>query len=192
MRIQLVNNKTDDLQLLINFCKHKNHSYKLVEPAEIANEKDAEYDLIILSGGLWYDDPTQQQAHYEEELKLITKSEVPILGICLGMQLITAAFDGELMELKREQHGLKHINLTDTGKRLLKWPDDVNVYENHTVGVTKCPSQFEVLATSKDCIEAIKHVNRPIVGVQFHPEKLHKKEHAGEVWGSLLGLLGVE
>lgn len=189
MNILVIDNKPDDIDRIIDFCKRQKHFYDLVGPADLKSKAGANYDLIILSGGLWYKDPTQQQLHYGNELELITNCGIPILGICLGMQLIASAFGGELMELKQEYHGQKTVQLTDKGRELLNWSDNIRFNENHTEGVTKSPSCFEVLAISEECIEVIKHTSKPIIGVQFHPEKLNKKEHAEEVWSALLKLL---
>lgn len=105
------------------------------------------------------------------------------------MQLLAASYGGELMQLKRQQHGMRTVELTQAGQELLDWTSDFPVYENHSVGVTQAPTPSDILATSEECIAIMRHKHQPQLGVQFHPEKLHKKEHAQEVWCSLFKLL---
>lgn len=186
MHILIIDNKSDELSRVIRLCSHLNYSYDLVEPVDVSNIQVKQYDLAILTGGIWYDDPTQQREHYDNELQLIIDGTIPVLGICLGMQLIASAFGGELMELKQEHHGERVIELTESGRQVFDWPSHLQVYENHTVGITKVSSQFDVLATSKDCVEIIKHHSLPIIGVQFHPERLTKREFADHVWTSII------
>ncbi len=190
MHVLIIDNQSDNLPELVHACRRNQLTYDVVNSLSTHIEANSRnYDLIILSGGLWYKDPTQQGLHYGEEIEYIRHAQTPVLGICLGMQLLAASYGGELTKLKHQQHGMRTIELTQTGQELLDWTDNFPVYENHTVGVTQAPSPFDILATSEDCIEIMKHEHQPQIGVQFHPEKLHKKEHAQEIWHSLFKLL---
>lgn len=190
-KILIVDNGTDDIVSVQSACKRLGYDYETVGMHQEMHNDSLAFDFVILTGGKWYDDPTQQGQHYQSELELILRSRVPIIGICLGMQLIATAFGGRSMKIKKEHHGRREIELTDAGKESLRLTDDkILTFENHTIGIVGPPDSFDVLAVSDDCIEMIKHKSLPIVGVQFHPEKLNKQEHADGMWRAMLQLIG--
>lgn len=192
MQALIIDNDTDDLVSVESFCRRRNIEYSISNPNILDKQLAKDFDIVILSGGIWYEDPTQQELHYRQELEYIAHSEVPILGICLGMQLISAAFGGELMKLKNEYHGENKISLTVEGQeKIVGLAPILSVYENHTVGVVKSPPQFEVLARSSECIEIMHHKTLPILCMQFHPEK-SKAPQADKLWNSMFKLLNVQ
>lgn len=185
MRIAVIDNGTDCLPKISKLCNISGHSFDVLPIDQLSEVDLYPYDLTVLTGGLWFDDPTIHELHYGKELGLIAQNSTPILGICLGAQLIASAFGGVLMPLKHYARGNTDITLTEKGKELLDWSDDIKVYENHTIGIVQLPPQLESLAYSEECIEIVKHKSLPIVGVQFHPELTDKKESA-IIWNSLI------
>ena len=103
----------------------------------------------------------------------------PILGVCLGHQIIGAYFGAKIIMADRVMHGKVskiHHNNTDifTG---LPLSFDVTRYHSLILDPDTLPSDFEVTAVTKDRhnppeIMAIAHKKRPIYGVQFHPEAI--------------------
>lgn len=188
-KILIIDNKTDDIQSVYRACSRLGYEYEAISAHQIQDKIPEVFDAILLTGGEWYDDPTQQAQHYADELEFIVKAEIPSVGICLGMQLIATAFGGQAIRIDKEHHGRREIKLTDIGKTLLGLDENMLVFENHNVGIINLPNSFDVLAESDECIEMIKHKSRPIIGVQFHPEKLSKQEHSDEMWKSILKLI---
>ncbi len=188
MKALIVDNKTDDLIDVAKFCQRRNISYVITVPDNIDKLAATTFDLVILSGGIWYDDPTQQEFHYRSELEFITRSGTPLVGICLGMQLIAAAYGGELMELKDKYLGSNKVTLTLEGQRRLGLGATITVFENHTIGVVKNPPQFNVLGHSEECIEIMQHQSLPILCMQFHPEK-SQRDIGETIWDSVFKLL---
>ncbi|MEX0668430.1 MAG: gamma-glutamyl-gamma-aminobutyrate hydrolase family protein [Candidatus Saccharimonadales bacterium] len=189
-KILIIDNKTDDIKSIYTACKHFGYEYKTVSAQQVRSINLEIFDIILLTGGIWYDDPAQQAQHYADELNLITKTKQPVLGICLGMQLIATAFGGQATRIRREHHGRREVRLTDYGKKLLGLGDEkMLVFENHSIGIIDLPDNFDTLAKSNECIEMIKHKSLPIVGVQFHPEKFNKQQHADDMWKSILWLI---
>lgn len=130
----------------------------------------SEFDLVVLSGGWWYDDPTELLQNYGEELRVILESKVPILGICIGMQLMHVALEQAVPLMDQPQSGDRGIEVTERGQELLDLPKVIIVHKNHTRAVVEADPNFEVLASSRSGAEIMQHRTRPLLGVQFHPE----------------------
>lgn len=119
------------------------------------------YAKIIFSGTTLKDHATLKQVDKFNWIKTCGK---PILGICAGMQTIALVFGVPLMSCL--QVGMTEIA---TLKENLLLQGDFRAYTLHNYSVE--PSQtFETLAQSKKCILAIKHKQKNIYGVLFHPE----------------------
>ena len=110
-------------------------------------------------------------------MDLVTKyrSRIPILGICLGMQILAQCYGGRIVRADEPVHG-KVRQIAHTGTRLFKdisSPMNVTRYHSLLVERSSLPLEFLVDAESQeDEIMAISHRTDPIWGVQFHPEAI--------------------
>lgn len=105
----------------------------------------------------------------------ILKSDlnVPIFGVCLGMQAAALAFGGEISRLEVPLHGKSdEIEVSQSGVIFDGLPAKFNVMRYHSLHISRLPECFEILAKSPldDTIMAIRHKDKPIFAVQFHPE----------------------
>lgn len=188
MHALIINNHTDDFDSIDLLCQKSHITYDALPAEAVSNNGKLlkPYDLVILSGGLWYDNSDELHQHYQEELNLIRSTKKPLVGICLGEQLIGLAFGGSVTKLKKSHYEKEQIRLTEFGRKMLNIPTNtLSLYENHTMGVTQIPDDFDLLAYSEDCAEIILHNQLPIMGIQSHPEKLSKNDGAIELWESL-------
>lgn len=132
--------------------------------------KTLNFDKIIISPGPGSpDDPK----YFGECRNVILQcKEIPILGVCLGMQGIADCFGGQIIKAKKPMHGkISHIN--HNGKGIFSdIPQDISVMRYHSLIVNKetLPNCFEVTAQSGDEIMGLRHKARSLEGVQFHPE----------------------
>ena len=186
MRLGIIDNGTDCLAELKNLCRASDYEFDVIDPLSADKAIPSnEYDAVVLTGGLWYDDQNEWRQHYGRELELITSSKTPLLGVCLGMHLITLAFGEGVLPLERRIRGSRTIVLTDLGKEELGLPHEISVFENHSKGVMDVPSNFDILARSDDGIEIMRHVELPVAGVQFHPQ-LSRESDPVFLWQSLI------
>jgi GMP synthase-like glutamine amidotransferase len=181
----IVDNDSDTLQELIRTAEAAGFKTTVIHCRQLAIDSAVGHDIIILSGGWWYDDEIQHLEVYKAELELIRHSMVPVLGICIGMQLMQIAYSGQVQLLDKPQRDVQTIELTPAGQELLGWPRTVQVHKNHTMGALSVAPGFEVLGNSPGHIEIIRHASRPLLGVQFHPE-IGELAHCAEMLQQLV------
>ncbi len=100
--------------------------------------------------------------------------EIPILGICLGHQLIAKTFGGEVSTSNTESYAQVKINIMNDENLFEGLAPEMDVWSSHKDEVKSIPKDFEILANSELCsIESFKHKNKDIYGIQFHPEVHH-------------------
>ena len=97
--------------------------------------------------------------------------KVPILGICLGQQAITAYFNGSIEKANIPMHG-KISDVSHQNDSLFSGiPTEFKVTRYHSLICTDLPEELISLAvTMRDEVMALKHKELPIYGLQFHPE----------------------
>lgn len=177
--------------LIDNNTKHLDSLKKLLPNHEVVvtwkniPQNLSGFDLIILSGSrdssvVW------NHEDFEDEIRLIKNTNIPLLGICFGCELIAYSYDCPLNELREAHTGIREIYFNSTE---LTNKDKALVYEHHRWEIEKCTDSFQVLATSKECPEIIKHVTKPVYGLQFHPEYLTDETFGGELFYSVVSKL---
>ncbi len=115
---------------------------------------------------------------------------LPILGVCLGHQCIGQAFGGKVVLAPKPMHG-KISEITHTGKGVLAGissPFKATRYHSLTIERESLPNCMEITAESDDgVIQGIAHKDRPLHGVQFHPESI-ASEHGHQLIQNFLDI----
>jgi GMP synthase (glutamine-hydrolysing) len=100
--------------------------------------------------------------------------DVPILGICYGMQLMALVLGGEVGAVQIREYGRSDLRVKSHGGLFVGTPDEQKAWTSHGDAVFAAPEGFEVTAeTSSVPIIAFEEPNRGRYGVQFHPEVRH-------------------
>ena len=110
-------------------------------------------------------------------VELIKSSSVPVLGVCLGHQAIGAAFGGKIIKAPEIFHGkLSEVKHSQEGLfQDIESPYSVVRYHSLVIEKDSLPNELKitgVLKDNPDIIMAVQHKERPIYGVQFHPESI--------------------
>jgi len=169
MKILIIDNNSRHKNQLIELARDQGcNSVTLMGFGEINLAKISEFDLIILSGG--HGDPIiNHDDEYAFEIELIKLAKKPILGICLGCELIAHTFKSTLELLKERETSELDLELLEETP-FTQIFSKIKVHEGHRWYIKTLGSTLKALAKSKDGIEIIQHKIKPIYGVQFHPE----------------------
>ncbi|HZZ60348.1 MAG TPA: aminodeoxychorismate/anthranilate synthase component II [Roseiarcus sp.] len=131
----------------------------------------AKPDAIVLSPGPC----TPNEAGVCLDLVRAASETTPILGVCLGHQAIGQAFGGEIVRAPAPMHGkVSRIEHNAKGVfRGLNGPFQATRYHSLVIERSTAPDELEVSAETDDgLIMAVEHRDRPVYGVQFHPESI--------------------
>ncbi len=100
---------------------------------------------------------------------------IPVLGVCLGHQCIGEAFGGKVVHARTLMHG-KTSQIQHNGKGIFSMvenPMTATRYHSLAVDRESLPPALEVCAEAEDGeVMGIRHLSRPVYGVQFHPESI--------------------
>ncbi len=131
---------------------------------------------IILSGG----PSTVTKKTYPKISKDIFQMNIPILGICYGLQLIAKVFGGKIKKSQKKREFGESILLEKSKSVLFKnffIKKKATVWMSHQDAVFKIPKNFHNIAsTANSRYTAIQSKNKKIYGIQFHPEVTHTEK----------------
>lgn len=126
---------------------------------------------IILSGG--------PKSVNDEDAPALNRNiltlDVPILGICYGLQLLAHdAIPGSVEKAERREFGRSELIVDDNSDLFRDIPQESIVWMSHGDHINILSDKYEVIGhTDNAHIAALRHKKRAIFGVQFHPEVVH-------------------
>ena len=134
-----------------------------------------------------------------QAIEFALRHRMPILGICKGMQVINVALGGTIVQdmndstLHRYHHGDRYHHTTIAPNSCLYdlYGSELLVNSAHHQCVGQLGNGLRAIqwCTADNCIEAIVHESLPILGLQWHPERLHLPEASGKPVLNFLGSL---
>lgn len=173
MKILLVDNHTEHREALAQALAGHEVEIQKYRPGLKFNT--AGKDLVILSGGGGegreiYDVHQSGHLWYQDEIDFVRNYNKPLLGICMGFEIICRAFGSKVEEMSEVLEGDFDLKVTRKGRKAFSYKK-IKQHEAHKWRVKKAPKDFKVLAKSATGVELIKHKNKPMWATQFHPEK---------------------
>jgi GMP synthase (glutamine-hydrolysing) len=125
---------------------------------------------LVLSGG--------PSSVYEQGAPTIDPSILnlgtPALGLCYGHQLIAFLSKGKVKQGTKREYGITHVTVTKPVGVLEGLDRKEKVWMSHGDTVQELAEDYEVLACSENCpVAAFRHKQKPIYGLQWHPEVVH-------------------
>lgn len=167
--IGIVNCGTSFLDAIKNQLKELGYPWE-----EIYFKETANYDFEAFSGIIITGSPTHltqiYMQNYMELFKFVKTVSTPILGICFGHQILGVLYGSEVANMGKMIDTIEEIEIVKDDVLFSKIKNQSLFREKHSEFIT-LPEGFHLLAKSKSCEnEAMKHQNKAIYGVQFHPE----------------------
>ena len=172
-RVLLIDYEDSFVHTLANYLRQAGAIVTTLRHGFSTSVLDSEaFDLVVFSPG----PGKPSDFGVPETVRACVDRELPIFGVCLGLQSIVEAFGGELGILDYPQHGkTSRIDIIEDSALFDNVPKSFEVGRYHSLYALKdrLPEQLKVTALSEDgVIMAIEHQNKAIAAVQFHPESI--------------------
>jgi GMP synthase (glutamine-hydrolysing) len=108
----------------------------------------------------------------------VLAQDIPVLGICYGMQWITHALGGKVEPADRREYGRAQLNIDDSKGNACSdlfagIPSSLRVWNSHGDHVQTLPEGFRTIGRTENAIAAVENAQRKIYAVEFHPEVNH-------------------
>ncbi|MFN4271557.1 MAG: anthranilate synthase [Aliihoeflea sp.] len=171
--ILLVDHEDSFVHTLANYFRQTGARVATVRapvPEEVFDEVAP--DLVVLSPGPGM--PTDFDC--KSTITKARRRDLPIFGVCLGLQALAEAYGGELRHLREPVHGKpSRIRVNKQEVIFSGLPKEVTVGRYHSIFAdpARLPDEFVVTAETDDgIVMAIEHKSEPVAAVQFHPESI--------------------
>jgi GMP synthase (glutamine-hydrolysing) len=152
--------------------------YCEIYPFNVSDERIVNFKPkgIILSGGP--ESVTAENAWAAP--KIVFSLNIPVLGICYGMQTMAEQLGGKVAKGEKREFGFAEVNIVASSnllKNIEDNPQKLAVWMSHGDHVSQLPLGFKKLASTESCeIVAMFDETRRFYGLQFHPEVSHTKK----------------
>lgn len=175
-RVLVVDNHDSFVHTLVGYLRELGADVTLIEAdatdAAQLEEMLSAFDALLLSPG----PGTPADAGVSiDAVRLAARIGMPLLGVCLGHQVIGAAFGTAVSEAPELMHGMVS-RVTHDGSALfagIPSPFDAGRYHSLALAESALPADVVVTArTESGTVMALAHTRLPILGVQFHPESV--------------------
>ncbi|TAD87941.1 MAG: anthranilate synthase component I [Alphaproteobacteria bacterium] len=175
-RVLFVDCEDSFVHTLASYLRATGAEVTVLRPAAARRVLDRNWDLVALSPG-----PGRPERFGLPQLvRDIVALELPLFGVCLGLQAIAEAFGAPVQQMDAPQHGRPaRLAIRDRSGLFAAAPDGMTVGRYHSLHVPEAalPAEFAVTATTdasdgQGVVMAIEHRTRPISAVQFHPESI--------------------
>jgi anthranilate synthase len=173
VKILLVDHEDSFVHTLANYFRQTGATVSTVRtpvPEEVFDRMNP--DLVVLSPG----PGSPADFDCKATIKKARARNLPIFGVCLGLQALAEAYGGELRHLAIPMHGKpSRIRVLEPGIVFSGLGKEVTVGRYHSIFADPATlaREFIITAESEDgTIMGIEHTREPVAAVQFHPESI--------------------
>ncbi len=167
----------------------ENHVFCRIVPPTIPLEtiRSLEPEGIVLSGG-----PSSIYENHSPRVDpALYSMGIPVLGICYGMQLMTAALGGEVERAAKREYGFARLAISDPEGLFKGIGAETTCWMSHGDSIRKLPRGFHgTAATANTPYAAAADPRKKLFGVQFHPEVDHTPEGGAMLRNFLFDICG--
>lgn len=170
-RILVVDNYDSFVYNLVQYLQQLQADTTVLRNDEVTPDEAAEYDGVLLSPG----PGTPEEAGACVDIVKEKGREVPIFGVCLGLQAIGVAYGGVVGRADELLHGKTSQVFHEGAGVLSGLPSPFTATRYHSLAIAQdtVPDELQVTArTEAGVIMAARHRDFPVEGVQFHPESV--------------------
>jgi len=148
--------------------------YSEIHPYNNVPDLDKDVKAVILSGSPF---SVRDENAPIPDLDNI-KGKLPLLGVCYGAQYIAKICGGDVLPSEIREYGRANLSFVNNENLLLKdIPSDSQVWMSHGDTISTLPSDFDVIASTKDVrVAAYKIDKEETYAIQFHPEVYHSSD----------------
>jgi len=170
-RILVVDNYDSFVYNLVQYLQQLQAETTVLRNDEVTPDQVTEYDGVLLSPG----PGTPEEAGACVDIIKETGGQVPIFGVCLGLQAIGVAYGGVVGRADELLHGKTSQVFHEGAGVLAGLPSPFTATRYHSLAIAEdtVPDELQVTArTEAGVIMAARHRDLPVEGVQFHPESV--------------------
>ncbi|MFG1819192.1 aminodeoxychorismate/anthranilate synthase component II [Kribbella sp. NPDC049174] len=170
-RILVVDNYDSFVYNLVQYLQQLQAETTVLRNDEVTPDQVTEYDGVLLSPG----PGTPEEAGACVDIIKEKGGEVPIFGVCLGLQAIGVAYGGVVGRADELLHGKTSQVFHEGAGVLAGLPSPFTATRYHSLAIAEgtVPDVLQVTArTEAGVIMAARHRDLPVEGVQFHPESV--------------------
>lgn len=185
-RVWIVDYGSQYTQLIARRIRELNVFSEIVLPTVTAGEIGQQgVAALILSGG--------PASVYEDQAPGIDPAifdlNIPLLGICYGLQLMARHFGARVHSDRRREYGRSRIRIQKKHVLFHGITPETTVWMSHGDHVDTLPEGFAIIALSEnEAPAALAHTSRKLIGLQFHPEVVHTVEGSRIIQNFLFGI----
>jgi anthranilate synthase/aminodeoxychorismate synthase-like glutamine amidotransferase len=153
---------------------------KVVEHDVVSLDELAGFSHVVLSPGPGHPDNPVDFALGRDVFEL----GLPVLGVCLGMQALVSAYGGKVGQVEPAHGDVAQVEHDGTGI-FAGIPSPFAAVRYHSLAALMVPDELAVTARTSGVVMGVAHREKPLWGVQFHPESI-LTEHGPAVIGNFL------
>jgi GMP synthase (glutamine-hydrolysing) len=164
--------------------------YSIIVPCNIAFDRLVQMSpqALILSGG--------PSSVYDPGSPVcderVLKMNLPVLGICYGLQWMSHKLGGKVEPAARREYGFAQLDAAGPGEILRGIPTPLRVWNSHGDHVTKVPPGFQITGRTENAVSVIENPQLKQYAVEFHPEVRHTDRGSQILRNFVQGICGIQ